>query len=254
MKTVKIKDITLEKGQPKICLPITGITSGEIEEQARELMNVPRDIIEWRADWFEDFMNLTRINEAIEMIHHIIGDTPLLFTIRTANEGGQCSLSFDAYQKLLLEVCKNPHVDAIDVEILRSSRNEIASLIRELKKYCVVIASSHDFQKTPDKGVIIERLIYMQKCGADVCKMAVMPQSPSDVLTLLSATNEAREQIKTPIITMSMGTLGLISRICGEVFGSVLTFGCVGNASAPGQMNAAELETLLTILHPNLHN
>ena len=41
-----------------------------------------------------------------------------------------------------------------------------------------------------------------------------------------------------PIITMSMAATGVISRVCGEVFGSALTFGAVGKASAPGQIGS----------------
>ena len=80
-----------------------------------------------------------------------------------------------------------------------------------------------------------------------------MPQSKKDVLTLLSATEEmASEYADRPIITMSMAGTGLISRLCGEVFGSALTFGAVGKASAPGQMNAEDLNKILTLIHKSL--
>ena len=84
-------------------------------------------------------------------------------------------------------------------------------------------------------------------------KIAVMPQSKADVLTLLSATEEmATNFADRPIITMSMAATGLISRLCGEVFGSAATFGAVDKASAPGQMNAKDLETILSLLHASL--
>lgn len=38
-----------------------------------------------------------------------------------------------------------------------------------------MIASSHDFEKTPAKEEILARLIRMQDCGADLLKLAVMP-------------------------------------------------------------------------------
>lgn len=53
-----------------------------------------------------------------------------------------------------------------------------------------VVASNHDFFKTPSKEEIISRLIKMRDLGADIPKIAVMPQSKKDVLTLLSATEE----------------------------------------------------------------
>ena len=86
--------------------------------------------------------------------------------------------------------------------------------------------------------------------GMDVAKIAVMPQSEKDVLILLEATSEMKQlHPETPVITMSMGKLGVISRIAGEVFGSALTFGTAGSASAPGQIPAEELKTMLEVLH-----
>lgn len=49
----------------------------------------------------------------------------------------------------------------------------------------------------------------MQELGADIPKIAVMPQSRKDVLTLLSATEEmASKYADRPIITMSMSATG----------------------------------------------
>ena len=116
-----------------------------------------------------------------------------------------------------------------------------------------VIASNHDFRKTPPKAELISRMRKMQELGADISKIAVMPQSTEDVLTLLSATEEMRRcYADRPVITMSMAATGVISRVCGEVFGSALTFGAVGKASAPGQMGAGELKEMLTTLHASL--
>ena len=50
----------------------------------------------------------------------------------------------------------------------------------------------------------------------------------------------------------SMAGTGLISRLCGEVFGSALTFGAVGKASAPGQMNASDLREILTLIDKSI--
>ncbi len=96
--------------------------------------------------------------------------------------------------------------------------------------------SNHDFDKTPAEDDIVGRLTSMVEYGADVAKMAVMPNSVQDVITLLEATHRASLSLSKPIITMSMGDLGKVSRIAGEVFGSSLSFGTVGAASAPGQV------------------
>ena len=89
----------------------------------------------------------------------------------------------------------------------------------------------------------------MKHSNADIVKLAVMPQSADDVLRLLSETNHFhRRYPDQPLVTMSMGKLGAVSRICGEVFGSCVTFGVGKNASAPGQIEMAKLEEILQVL------
>ena len=58
--------------------------------------------------------------------------------------------------------------------------------------------------------------------------------------------------IVAPLVTMSMGSLGVISRVAGEAFGSCITFGADGDVSAPGQMQADRLEMVLEALHEGM--
>ena len=116
-----------------------------------------------------------------------------------------------------------------------------------------VIASNHDFFKTPEKDEIVRRLRKMQELGADIPKIAVMPTCRQDVLTLLGATLEMQEHYADrPIITMSMAGTGVVSRLTGESFGSVLTFGAASKASAPGQIGVEQLKQVLDIIHSSL--
>ncbi|MBQ2401487.1 MAG: type I 3-dehydroquinate dehydratase, partial [Lachnospiraceae bacterium] len=112
-----------------------------------------------------------------------------------------------------------------------------------------IVASKHDFTKTPPEAELVADLCRMQDLGADIVKYAVMPNSERDVLTLLSATVTMKEQHRdTPVITMSMGRLGVISRVCGSFTGSAVTFGTAGQASAPGQLPADRLKSFLDYL------
>ena len=91
----------------------------------------------------------------------------------------------------------------------------------------------------------------MKSLGTDITKIAYMPVTAEDVLTLLRATNYAVTHLSKPIISMSMGPLGLVTRISGETFGSCMTFGKTGTGSAPGQLEYHDLKTILQILHNN---
>lgn len=140
--------------------------------------------------------------------------------------------------------------DLIDVELYAGDDvvEELVAFAHEYNVY--VIMSNHDFEKTPDKDVIVERLMTMQEKNADILKMAVMPRDTYDVLTLLWATNEVQKELaRKPVVTMSMSKLGVVSRVCGEIFGSAITFGTVGEASAPGQIPVTSLKEILDLFH-----
>jgi len=137
----------------------------------------------------------------------------------------------------------------VDIE-LSAGDTEVKSIISAAHKSgAVVICSNHDFEKTPAREEILSRLMQMDTLGADILKIAVMPQSSADVLTLLGATEEMSRRTQRPLITMSMSAKGTVSRLCGEVFGSCLTFGTVDKASAPGQISAVQLKEILKLLH-----
>ena len=182
-----------------------------------------------------------------------IVEMPIIFTFRTSKEGGEKAIETDVYVELNQKAARTGLIDLIDVEAFTGD-DAVKAVIGTAHECGVkVVASNHDFQKTPEKEEIVSRLRRMQELGADIPKIAVMPQNKKDVLTLLSATEEmATDFADRPIITMSMSGTGVISRLCGEVFGSALTFGAVGKASAPGQMGAGDLQTVLGLLHKSL--
>jgi 3-dehydroquinate dehydratase-1 len=139
--------------------------------------------------------------------------------------------------------------DIIDVEIFSGDDIVKQSIDNIHEAGCLVIASNHDFHKTPSEEELINRMMKMQAMNADIPKIAMMPQSRADVLTLLSATSRMYEEFADrPIITMSMSSKGVISRLTGEVFGSAMTFGAVGQVSAPGQIPVESLNEVLNIL------
>ena len=253
MNTVKIRDIEIGAGAPKIIVPIVGVTKEDIIEEAKTFDSIPVDVVEWRVDWFEGVFDFAKVEDVLKDLREVLGNIPLLRTFRTSKEGGEKAIEADAYAELNKKAAATGLVDLVDVEAFTGDE-VVKDIIEGAHAYGVkVVASNHDFDTTPDKDDIVGRLVKMQELGADIPKIAVMPQCKKDVLTLLEATREmAEEHADRPIITMSMAGTGLISRLCGEVFGSALTFGAVGKASAPGQMNASDLREILTLIDKSI--
>ena len=250
MNTVKVRNIEIGAGAPKIIVPIVGKTKDEIIAEAKTFDSIPVDVVEWRSDWFEGVFDFAQVKDVLTDLREVLGNTPILMTFRTSKEGGEKAIDDKAYAELNLNAAKSGLVDLIDVEIFTGD-----AVVREIidgahAAGVKVVASNHDFHKTPAKSDIIYRLRKMQDMGADIPKIAVMPQNKRDVLTLLAATEEMMtDYADRPVITMSMAGTGVISRLCGEVFGSSMTFGAAGKASAPGQMGVNDLNTVLGLLH-----
>ena len=252
MKTVQIRNVMIGEGRPKICVPIVGKTQEEILLEAKKITHTPADVVEWRVDWYDDCFQQSQVEDTAKKLQSILNGLPLLFTFRTAKEGGEKEISTVDYTRLNTLAVQCDAIDLIDVEAF-TGEEDVRHMIQQAhindKK---VIASNHDFQKTPSKDEIIRRLRLMQDLGADIPKIAVMPTCRKDVLTLLDATLEMYENYADrPFITMSMAGTGMISRLSGECFGSALTFGAAGKTSAPGQIDVNSLEMVLDIIHFN---
>ena len=250
MNTVKIRDIEIGAGAPKIIVPIVGVTKEDIIEEAKTFDSIPIDVVEWRVDWFEGVFDFAKVEDVLKNLREVLGNIPLLMTFRTSKEGGEKAIEPEAYAELNIKAAQTGYVDLVDVEIFTGD-DIVKKIIDGAHAAGVkVIASNHDFSKTPAKADIIYRLRKMQDMNADIPKIAVMPQNKKDVLTLLAATEEmTTNYADRPIITMSMAGTGVISRLCGEVFGSSMTFGAAKKASAPGQMGVNDLNTVLGLLH-----
>lgn len=246
---ITIRNTTFGEGIPKICIPIVAETTEKIISDAKALAGYNYDVVEWRMDFFEDVMTPDKVVDVLKSLREVIGDKLLLATFRTANEGGEKEIDNDYYKELNILAAQSGYADMIDIELFTGD-DIVKDMVEEIHNAgSFVVMSNHDFNKTPPKEEIIERLKTMQALGADLAKIAVMPNSSEDVLTLLSATNDMNTiHADKPVITMAMGKLGLISRLSGSTFGSAMTFGAAGKASAPGQIDAKQLEQILKIV------
>ncbi|MEA5094031.1 MAG: type I 3-dehydroquinate dehydratase [Sedimentibacter saalensis] len=248
MKTIQCKNLIFNSGLPKICIPLTGKNITSILGEINDLNQVDHDLAELRIDLFEDVDDFSKVVDLLKKIREIYFK-PLLFTFRTKKEGGVHDMSEENYFELIHMATDSGLIDMVDIELFSHEESLRKAVAFAHEKHIKVVMSNHDFHKTPDKDEIIKRLVKMQENGADISKIAVMPTCNDDVLELLSATMEVKNKYGFPCITMSMGRLGAITRLSGELFGSCMTFAVVKNTSAPGQISAAKVKEVLDLLH-----
>lgn len=233
---------------PLICVPLVARTRADLLADAALVVSQKPDVIEWRADYFDGIESGGLVVSAGLALREITGKIPLIFTLRSSAEGGNpVSLSTQAMSALQLALTDLPF-EFHDIE-MRQPTTLIHDLVHKVQaRGGKTILSAHDFQGTPDNDALESLFLRAHQLGADVAKIAVMPQTPDDVLRLLAVTRRVSQMLPIPIISMSMGSLGIMSRIFGGVFGSALTFASGAGASAPGQLPIEDLRAMLNRL------
>ena len=248
----EIKGIRIGDGKPVICVPVVAPERETIIETIKSLTEQKVQMIEWRVDCFREADDVVAVRAVLDTVKPFLTETIFLFTFRTKQQGGSRRMEEWKILKLNETAAKSGCADMIDLEFFEATKPE--KEIRRFQRMGVrVIASHHDFDATPDDRILRMLMEQMQQGGADVAKLAVMPQSADDVVRLLKLTNDMKQKYPTlPVVTMSMGALGVVSRMAGEIFGSCVTVGAVGEASAPGQIAADKLEDILSVIHQGL--
>lgn len=235
-----------------ICVPIVGPSIEEILSQVQKAVQAEVDLIELRPDMWMKSFNISEdeyiptIVKFVEEVHFRFADMPMLFTWRTLAEGGETSIRSENYGHLLQAIVDQDLVQAIDVELFAYTDAIGHSIKQAYQQGIQTVMSYHNFQKTLEIDTLHLYAEQMISAGASVIKFALMPTTSDDVLSVLQFTKElTRKYPQLPRITMSMGQLGQMTRTCGNVFGNCVTFGILGQASAPGQVEVAVLKQLV---------
>lgn len=253
MKTLKIRDIEIGKGLPKICVPLVGNCREELLDEVRALSSVPHDIVEWRADYFSETFDANGVLAMLDELRGFIPKNPLLFTFRSIRDGGVKDITEQEYGALYETVIESGNADIVDIELFAGEDTVKKLVYMAGNNDLPLLISNHDFSATPLKQTIIARLLKMQELGADIAKIAVMPRTLKDVVSLLDASAEMAEcYAEKPFVAISMSGVGFVSRVIGETFGSCITYASLTTPSAPGQLNAHDIDALLKLMHKSI--
>lgn len=234
---------------PAICAPLVARTGEALVAEVQAVAAKRPDLLEWRIDFFQAIGDTAQVLAAASALRAAAGGLPILFTRRAQREGGQPIAMTEAQVLALYEaVAASGCVDLMDFE-MDNAAHDVARVRALTRSHGLpLVLSFHDFQRTPPAAELVARFARAQRLGADVAKVAVMPQSMQDVHALLGATLQASGELAIPVISMAMGGLGAVSRLCGGVFGSALTFAVGASPSAPGQIAIDDVRAALSVL------
>ncbi|GHS95467.1 3-dehydroquinate dehydratase [Synergistales bacterium] len=235
---------------PLVCVPLVGRDRESTLSETKNLVNVEPDIIELRVDAWDCIEDSAKSVSLLTEIRGMVKELPIILTCRGHWEGGIKEVSEGAKDALYKEAIDKRLVNYVDKE-LKYGPSKLSELKAHANSNGVsLIISYHDFKGTPSVEFIYSKLVLEISYGADVAKIALMPQKEEDVLSLLGSTLAIRRDFPDiPLITMSMSELGMHSRLVGGLYGSDLTFAVGSAASAPGQIPVAELRGTFELLY-----
>lgn len=229
-------------------MPLVARDLAALDAAAREAAELRPDLVEWRADCFDSIGSPGALPAALALLRGRLPDMPLLFTCRSHREGGVRVLGEAERESLYKAAIDSGGCDLVDIELAACAAVRRAVVDAAGRKGVAVILSAHDFASTPDADSLTRTLLAEQEAGASIAKIAVTPQNEDDVFALFAAVRTARARLRIPLIAVSMGRLGVVSRVCADFFGSAVTFGAGREASAPGQIGVEKLREFLHAL------
>lgn len=208
------------------------VTDLDAERRARE----HADAVEFRMDLASD---------PLAALREYDGELPVIATNRARWEGGEAD-GDEARLAALAEAAELACVGAVDVELEAITEGDGERVVERARRTgTAVIASVHDFERTPSKPDV-RGLLEAATDHGDVGKLAVTAEERGDVLDLLAVTHEfaaAGERVAT----MAMGEPGRHSRAVAPLYGSRIGYAPVDpdDATAPGQYDLTTLRRLV---------
>jgi 3-dehydroquinate dehydratase-1 len=234
---------------PVICTPLVGRTRDRVLAEAASILPKSPDLLEWRVDHFGAIEDTAAVIETLQALRSATGRLPIIFTCRAEKSGGhRIALGPPQVADLCEAVAATRLAAFVDFEL-----DNDPALVQRVRQSTHaqdvrLILSYHNVSYTPGHDFMVDRFLEAERLGADVAMVHVKPRDRADVLRLLAATAEADTKVRIPLISMSIGPLGSVSRIIGGLFGSCLTFAVGEKASAPGQIPIGDLVTILDII------
>lgn len=228
----------IRKKRPEICLSLNCSTLDEVKQEIEKYKDFCQ-IVEWCADKTEGADNYSEAEfiSVLKDIKKLCSGKKFIVDYKGNPEIG------DRLQRWAMG-----YADIIDID---AGNPSLTRLIREARrKKTKVLVSYHNFDRMMTRDEIAEQFVKMEKSGADILKIACIAEKESDTYSMLEGA-AAYSQLRNhrPIVAIAMGEEGQTSRVCAGDFGSVISYSCGSNPTAPGQFNAKELSKYLDIYY-----
>lgn len=234
--------------QFKICTSIPVINSYTddkdiLKNKITEAFNKGSDLVELRFDFLSTFNNIdTLLNSISEFNHRSV------FTLRTKNEGGM----FEMSEFKRIEILKKlTEIQPLFVDIEYNLILENEDFADWLDNNNIrIIASWHDFSKTPSREFLID-LIDNMRIFSNFIKVVTTAKNIEDSITMLELYDSIDTQVN--LIAFAMGEYGILSRVLGPIITDIpFGYATLDKPLAPGQLTLTHIKSINKLLKKRL--
>lgn len=220
---------------PAICCSVIGKDVETLENLSSEAIDANIDILEVRLDKLKDFSDLRFLYDI---------DLPIILTNRTREEGGYFKGKETERVEIILESL-DKSISCVDIAL--STPNDLINRVmdRADKENVSVILSFHDFEKVPSEKELDSIVKKMEVFGPDFKKIIGFSNNLDESMKILKFLIDYSDGKYDDLISFAMGEKGEFTRIASPVLGSILTYGSIGEKTAPGQLNVSEIKDSL---------
>lgn len=220
--------------------------------------------VELRVDLLEN-QNVDFVRDQLAFLRFNC-NLPIIFTVRSADEGGRFAGSEEVLASLL-NLAARTCCEYIDFQASWQSNTELIRLlpqsVRKITHFppqsmtlswllihlqlTIIVASVHDFKSVPSEQ-LVDRLF--EKCASlcrnfnnSIAKVVINAKSPQDALLAYAGGQRYSNRLGRPCISIAAGEFGKLSRVL-NVFMTPVTHELLPSAAAPGQLSAADIRRM----------
>ncbi|VDG18807.1 type I 3-dehydroquinate dehydratase [Lactobacillus sp.] [Lactiplantibacillus mudanjiangensis] len=245
MRQVKIGMVTLDARRPKLGVVLAGHTRDQLMGQAAQVLTSAAQIVEWRLDQYVELDNRAELVNTAAQLRQLLGTVPIIATLKPQ------VVTPETYYQVYVTLANNRAVDALNLDLTMVNDAGFMPLTQQMRQQQVPLILSQTYdQALPTVKDLVADYQALAAEGADVAQLTVRTTSELETLTLMTATAKAREQLTLPLIATVMGPFGQYAAVSGQLMGSSVIFGAVGQITAPGQLTVSQLKQSLQVLTP----
>lgn len=243
MSEVTIGTLAIGTGLPKIGVVLSGDSRQNLLGKAAQILTSATQIVFWRLNSYQELDNRAELINTAAQLQQILGTIPVVATFSHATSAIDVETYFQTYQTLV----NNRSVAAVDIDMDMVKQPQYQVLAEQIRDNHVSLLVSQT-QSAATQEALLATYQALAATGADLVQIISSATTAKDILTLMAATAEAVQRVKVPVIATAPGVLERYSSVCGQLTGSAIVFGRVGQARNYGQLTVNQLQQTLQIL------